>query len=457
MHGAENVAHFFDWLTTPFDGLLNIIERDFEVFYPEGLVLLNDQARAHGVKDLPTGVIFYHQFPVFRGNMQPDFLLHYPAFIAKFRHLAGRFRQFLAERPVTLLRQEATREQALALEALVTARYPGADVRFLYILSSGDEFETPLGHARLLRQDGSLGDPAEWARVLGEEGLIGQPYRHATTEILGAAHDDHNLAAENRFSEAQLRIAVAANPQQLGYRLELAHFYAQRGQWRQAEDEALIALARAPHEPEAMYMAALAQYRCGHLAGDEAVRHLLALLQSPKALPSWFGETSVVLLEQGDTVAALHSIRGAVARAADVQHYYFQQAECQFRLNDMAGLTMTLEAARRLSALPAHYDHLLANGLEALGRMDDALAAVERACRDGKAFHCLFTKAGLLIQFGRYEEALAACREAEPQAGGLMDALRQRMADIEARLAPAGQDNPPDDHAIDEAIRAALA
>ena len=435
MHGRENVAHFFDWLATPFSGLLRILEADFDVFHPENLILRTD-LDPHCVEDVPTGVLFHHQFPLYRGHVQPDFLVHYPDFSSKFRHLAARFRQYMADRPVTLVRQEITRDQALRLEDVVAAAFPAADVRFLYLNPDPQEFITPRGRGRALRNDGTLGDPAQWARVLGEEGLIGQPYRHATAEILGADHGSHNLATDNRFTDAQLHAAITHNPHKTAFRLERAQLHMLHGAWSQAEEEARAALAMAPDDPAARYVATLAAWRAGHMAVADAARTMRSLMEGGHAPSGWAAQAAQVMLAADDAPSALRYVRRAVAAAPDQSGLYHQQAEIQYRLRDFGGIVSTLRMAARLAPLPGHYEHMLANGLEAIGALEEALAASERAVASGETFHYHYTRAGLLLALDRPAEALAACQRAIPLAGDLLPALEQRITQIGALLAP---------------------
>ena len=73
MHGEENVPHFFDWLSTPIDGVIRIIEEDFDVFYPDHLVL-DTSSSPHHVVDRVTNAKFFHQFPLHNGECFAKFL-----------------------------------------------------------------------------------------------------------------------------------------------------------------------------------------------------------------------------------------------------------------------------------------------------------------------------------------------------------------------------------------------
>ena len=174
MHSEENVAHYFDWLATPIDGVIKIIEADFDVFHPDHLDLETDH-NPHCVEDKITGTMFHHQFPLYAGHMQPDFLLYYDIFHRKFQHLANRFRTYMATKPVTLVRQHITGQEALQLEKAVAKCFPNADVQFLYVVRTGEEFTTPRGHARLLKGDGSKSWRSRGLGTSANRGGVDQP------------------------------------------------------------------------------------------------------------------------------------------------------------------------------------------------------------------------------------------------------------------------------------------
>jgi tetratricopeptide (TPR) repeat protein len=431
MHGSENVAHFFDWLATPVEGVVKIIEADFDVFHPDHLVLLTDHS-PHSVADKLTGVNFYHQFPLFAGHMQPDFLLFYDSFIKKFQHLANRFRTYLRTKPVTLVRLGITHEQALRLEEVVLARFPGADVRFLYVVNNGEEFQTANGHARLLKGDGSsLGDPAEWVKLLTEEGLIGEPYRHGTVEILGSAHDDHNLSTDNRFSEVQLLAAIAGNPQNPVFPLELSRWYMARGKLKQAEEMAVAALARNPNNPEAIYQATLTQWKTGRFTVEMAAETFCGVVEIAKPMPSWLREASAALLDAGRTEIALVYANKAVAADPLDQRNYLQKAMCLYYKKDFALGELAMTAAMNLGRVSYVYYHIHAKLLDGLGRVEEAVDAERRALEaGGDSFQSWFNLANLLAGLGRNRDALEACQAALPLAGVHIGALEARILEL---------------------------
>ncbi len=419
MHGKENISHFFDWLSTPLDGVIKIIEADFNVFHPDDLVLATDE-KPHYVKDQVTGVHFYHQFPLYAGHVQPDFLLHYDAFIKKFRYLAERFRQYASSKPVTLVRQGAGMTAAAVepLETAVLRLFPGADIRFLYLLKNGEAFQTPHGRALPMKPtSGSLGDPAAWAALLLNEKLTRSTYRHATVQILGSAHDDHNLAAQNRFREPQLQEAIAANRKSPHFRLELATSYLLKGQFDKAEQLALEALKLAPKMPEAIFLATHAQKQGRKIDAKAAAEVFVRLADGEAPEGMWVLEAAAALLEAGEPDAALRYINKALAMLPLNHRAYFIKAKCLMAQRRFPAAERAIDRAMGVGWFPAVYLHFKARILMPMGRLEEAIQAEQRAIEMGSKFLSLFNLAQLLLRTGRREEALAAYQTALPFAG----------------------------------------
>ena len=250
-------------------------------------------------------------------------------------------------------------------------------------------------------------------------------------ETLQSVWSDHDT---NHLNETQLRTAIAADPQRSSFRLKLARLLMAKGAWAEAEQEALIALARTPGDREAFYTTTITRAWAGSLDKDEALAALLPLLDTQDVPPDWHAETAGLLLKMGNLPEALRCIHRAIAAAPDRQEFYIQEAEILYRQRDFVALLLALQAARRLGPLSAHYDHLLSNALETTGALDEALEACERALAGGTSFHYYFTHAGLLSRLGRLSEALASCEHAVPLAGELMPTLQKRMDEIKAGL-----------------------
>jgi tetratricopeptide (TPR) repeat protein len=434
MHGQENVAHFFDWLATPIEGVIAIIKNDFNVFYPDHLVL-NTGHKPHCVEDVITKTLFHHQFPFYAGHMQPDFLMAYEPFIKKFNYLAERFRTFLRTKPVTLVRQNINYQQALKLEEVILERFPDADVKFLYIVGGGDEFITPYGHAAILKRDGSsLGDPAKWSKLLAEEGLIREPYRHGTVEILGDSHDDYNLSVDNRFSEAQLQAAVVGNPQSSVFLIELSRWFAARGRIEEAKKAAMDALVRNPGFKDARFQIALIQLRLKLIPAEEAAEifcNILAATAKPPA--NWLRETASALLEAKQLDKALEFANRAIVVSPVEQSNYLQKVMCLYALGDLKLTGFAMLAALRLGNVPSVYYHIYAKVLDAQGKTEEAVAFEHLAIKAGGEFQSKYNLAGLLAKLGRNEEALEASRKALLVAGKYATDVEARIKDLQLR------------------------
>lgn len=430
MHSEENVAHFFDWLVTPISGLFHILENDFNVFYPEGLALQKSHSHPAYVKDLPTGVVFYHQFPTYSGNMQPDFLLHYPVFVKKFKYLAERFRAYMKERPVALVRQHISYEDAVNLEQVITHLYPQSDVRFLYLNQNGESFETPLGRSYIIEQEGSLGIPSEWVKVLTSENLIKQPYRHSTLDIFGSLHHDYNLDTDHRFTDEQIREAIKVNPTKIEFRLELIRWYAVRWLWEKAEAEVLVAVIDAPDNVSLKCMAIQVQLRCGHITASQAARKLVELIDKAQPQSEWLNQLSGYFLEANDAESALCYIRKALEIAPTEWNFYLHLADCLWRLERYGELQYPLEIYQRVHSLPVSYEHFLARAYEVNGNLEAALTAENRFLSQGHRFDALYSKAGILLKLERYHEALENYELARPLAGEFTPILEEMILRI---------------------------
>jgi tetratricopeptide (TPR) repeat protein len=437
MHGEENVAHFFDWLAGSAAAAIKVFEADFDVFHPDHLELRTN-VTPHYVRDRVTGILFYHQFPLYRGNVSPDFLLNYDSFIKKFEYLAARMRDYLRSKPVTLVRRDITQAEALRLEAVVLSQYPEADVQFLYLNHKGDEFTTPRGHCRRLPQGGgSLGDPAVWAEMLLQEGLIETPYRRATAEILGSHHDDYNLATSNRFTEAQLLAAVAANPEHVPYLLELSKWYASKGRHQEAAETAFLALIKAPRAPEVMAHSALMQRRTGGTFTPEMLLEALAAVPAGKPNTNLLLDTAIALTD-ADRFAEALVLLNKSARLAPLDHRHcWQKAQCLFRTGEFVKAEYALDATLRLTPAAATHYFLRARIMHAQGRAEQALQAA-RAAQEafGKSpgFMAWLNLADLFMEIGAGEPAISAYKTALPLAGPHAGTVRKRIAKAEARF-----------------------
>ena len=386
MHGEENVAHFFDWLSTPVDGIVQILNADFDVFYADHLSL-DTSSTPHHVVDRMTKVKFFHQFPLHNGNVLPNFLMFYDGFIRKFTALAERFRHYVTSGPVTLVRQAIVEAEALALEAAFFARFPGADARFLYIVEPNQHFVTTHGTTRSIKPEGSLGEPIAWWAALQDEGLIGPAFRHSTIEILQHQADDHSLSVVDRFTEVQLQTAAAVHSDHGKFPLELARFYARRQRWDKAEEMARLALARSPGLPNAVFELNFINWKAKKISPDDAATAFAMFLKTEVHDPIWLTETCAALLDAGRLEeAAACSDKAVMATPMDSEAHY-HRAMCFLRLNKLDRADYAITTALSLRQHPyLHHTHSVI--LAELRRWDDAVAAAKVACSlDGGVFY----------------------------------------------------------------------
>lgn len=304
VHTGVNRSQFFDWMMTPgIESVIRVLQRDFDVFAPEDLVVVTTNAGQRRIRDIATDVFLPHAFPVRNGHVVENFLDFYTPFAAKMHHLAGRFRETVASGPVTLVRRDATQAQAEVLEKVIFERFPDADVRFLYVLAGGDAFATEHGHACLIPQHGDHGDFEAWARVLVEEGLTEQPYRLSISEIVGFGKRVHDMGAGFDGLE-QAETAVRRNPHNPYFHYEAAIAAAVSGDDRRAKVLIDQAAAMLPGNVRILSERLRIDNRLGLLAGTayidglqaidtggdsdltrQIITELLQLRRRPEALP----------------------------------------------------------------------------------------------------------------------------------------------------------------------------
>ena len=379
MHGEENVAHFFDWLSTPVDGLIKILDADFDVFYPDHLTL-DTSATPHHVVDRVTKVRFYHQFPLHNGNVLPNFLICYDNFITKFRFLAQRFRSYIIGGPVTLVRRGVSVVEAERLEDAFFHRFPGADTRFLYIVDGPNHFTTRHGTSRSIKGGSSLGDPIAWWEALQDEGLIESPFHHSTAEILQALPDDHNLGIVDRCSEVQLQTAAALDTDHGRFPLELARFYGRRQRWAKAEEMARLALARSPGLPNAVFELNYISWKAKRISADQAASAFLVFLETEEHDPYWLTEAVAALLEADRFEEAIaYSDKAILATPLNPDTHYYR-ALCFIKKREFQRAEYAISTALSLRDHP-FMRHIHATVLAELGRLDEAIAASKAACK----------------------------------------------------------------------------
>lgn len=135
-----------------------------------------------------------------------------------------------------------------------------------------------------------------WSERQKHERLFVTPNRNIITKYVDNEYMDN---------EAALLGLVAANPRSIEFPLDLSRFYSRRSLWLQAEEWAVSALARDHNNPEALFHATIAQWRLNRISAAESADIVCRLVESTKALSSWFAEISACLQEAGDIERAL--------------------------------------------------------------------------------------------------------------------------------------------------------
>ncbi len=414
-HSGNNVAHFFDWLVSPLDSVIGAFERDFEVFSPDHLETRFGDGHRY-VHDRVSGFTFHHQFPTVGPHVTDDYLLFYPGFAAKFRHLAERFRAFATARPVTLVRRDVDRPGAERLERAFFSRFPGADARFVYVAHAGAPFETDHGRSVVLdRPKAGLGDVVAWAEMLVAQGLVETPFRLSAEEVLGRDQDDHALIGVERFGVEQLRAAVLANPGNTAWRLDLARCCGRRGLWDEAVDVLCAATDRSSTPGLAQDLTiqtAFARWKAGQASIEAAMAELGPDVQAGSASLGAAIDCIDLLMAGLDHEAALRVCGERLEASAVVHGLYVRRANCLARLGRPDQALPAIDAAIRLSPSIPSYHQIKAGILAELKRVAEAVAVQEEAVRLGGGYGACQALGNLLFRAGRKPEALQAYREA---------------------------------------------
>ena len=372
MHSGDNTAHFFDWLACPPSAVIRVLDRNFDVFHPDHLQR-RDTPHDHLV-DRMTGVYFWHQFPMRDAQLIADPLEFYAAFSAKFAYLAQRFRETVTHSPVTLVRRGIEHAEAERLESAFFARFPGADARFLYLTNKRPGFATTAGHSAYLSEDdGSLGDPDQWARLLVAENLVDAPYRLCTADILGA-DGDHNLGFDDRFEDDQLRRGIEAGPEQIGFRMELARQQIKRGDLTDAADTLHAAEVLAGQDSDIAIERLIVEWRLDRLPSDAAATHLIRSgLPRHTTQPHHYVQ---LLIDAGRGARARHACNLFLRHRAFDAHLYLLKARGCLIANMLREAERAIERAIVLE--PGHTEALAVHAT-VLSRLVDTRRMVSAA------------------------------------------------------------------------------
>jgi hypothetical protein len=434
MHGQENIPHFFDWLGTPISGLIEAIRSDFDIFRPEDLEYVTDTPQHH-IRDGRTHIVLFHQFPHIDGHQTADFILHYKQFIKGFRFQARRFREYVSELPVTLVRHYITKDEAYELESVFFQRFQNADAQFLYLVHDTDEFTTKHGHARSIPATAqSLGDPDVWIRILASEGLLFKPYNYSTIEILGFSHEDHDLLPDDRFTEAQLLSAIEHNAENPHFPVELIRQYRKRSEFARAEHLAIETLSKHPTSQQAEIELLLARWK-GNALSNETVENGFENLLAKYRIAELYSEAAAFYVQIGKLDKASEASRRALDLDPLDYFSYVNRAISLYHFGDVASAERAMAVCLRLQSKVAWFHHLHSKMLRDLGRLDEAIAAEQHALHcNPEELPSLCHLGELYQQRGELRKALETWKLAIPIAGQNTNLVQSWIASVSAMV-----------------------
>jgi tetratricopeptide (TPR) repeat protein len=400
-HSGDNTAHFFDWLRTPAQGLIDLVRNDFPVFRPEDLVLLNAGTRISAVEHVPTGIGFGHQFPR-RGKVIPaDFLADYPAFASRVDYLATRFRDTVRAHPVQFVRRDMTREQALDLEAAMQSRFPSADMRFLYVNAHEHTFETPLGRSLQLPAPRTpFGDSLAWTAMLRREGLVENPFRLAPAQIVRSSSNNQLEEADGHPLDALLE-GRRRNPDNPWFAYELGWKQLQRRRYGRAARLAREALAAGPDNPDFIELKLRVDLARFRLRRESALREALSALERTPHPGLWNLAADLMLALKRPWAALDHVERGLASRPYS-DELQLRKARALFAAGRLAEAESAIDVALSLHPQGKAYVELKAIVLRSLGRGAEAHDLLSDVLRNKRSYRLQILRARLALGARRW-------------------------------------------------------
>jgi len=120
LHGIRSESLPFDWIITPFESLVKIVQERFENFLKkENLVFIENEKEKY-VFDTYYGIRFLHDF-----KLQPDFIKDYDRIQQTYARRIERFLELLQKSKHALfIRKTITKEQAITLRSLLQSITP---------------------------------------------------------------------------------------------------------------------------------------------------------------------------------------------------------------------------------------------------------------------------------------------------------------------------------------------
>ncbi|MGH6926347.1 MAG: DUF1796 family putative cysteine peptidase [Propylenella sp.] len=413
-HSGDNTAHFFDWLYTPAQGLIDLVRSDFAPFRPKDLRLLNAGTRLGAVEHVPTGIGFAHQFPRHGKVIPADFLKDYPAFASRIEYLTTRFRDTVHKHPVQFVRRHMSRTEALSVEDATRRIFPAADVRFLYVNSpDAAPFETPLGRsASLPTVKSPFGDSIAWAGLLGQEGLIAAPFRLAPTQIV-RSNTNNQLEEADGHPFAALMEGRRINPENPWFAYELGWKALAARRYFRAAKLAREAVAASPETPEFIELKLRTDLAMFRLGREAALRQALSALArtSHAGLSNFAADLMLALRRPAEALD--HIERGLQSRPYS-DELQLRKARALFAAGRLPEAEAAIDLGLSLHPQGKAFVELNAKLLRALGRTDEAYDLLSDVLSRKRSYRLQLLRARLALGSGRWRGLSAQRRSAAP-------------------------------------------
>jgi tetratricopeptide (TPR) repeat protein len=230
------------------------------------------------------------------------------------------------------------------------------------------------------------------------------------------------LRAHPEIEEAlnRLNAQIAANPNEADLYVQRGELYARHEEWIVAEANYLRAAELAPRHDRLPLLRGALELATGRPADARA--HLTAALEQNPANPEALVLRARALVALQDRVSAIADFNAALASIASPPPELY--LECAKLLPPPEALRSLDEGLARLG--PAVTLHLAALVLEeSLGRIDAAVARIDRIAADSERKESWFKRRGdLLLRAGRPAEARASYVSALVAIQSLPDWLR---------------------------------
>jgi len=193
IHSPKADSDFFDWLITPFDGLMMALNGEFkDLLNPEDLYLQDDK---NFVNNRRTGIQYGHVFLRDDFHNIPDaFLDDLDRVQSKFDYLIEKFHSYKqGGEQICFVRRSVDSSQAVILHDRLIEIFPALDFKIACV-NAADLGISSLPSSRFIDLrvvDGGpdgLGYPEEWANALVLAGLTDQPFVKSKDDIVIPFH-----------------------------------------------------------------------------------------------------------------------------------------------------------------------------------------------------------------------------------------------------------------------------